>query len=198
MQREASTVGDDLRSRAVTFTQGIDCTTSNIIAHHVRIQLTGKGGSQMIGDWIDKVAYPQLPRMNDEELATFLEHAQFARIATMNEDGTIHIAPIFFKYLDGQLLMATQDPSRKVRNIKRNNNVTVLIDTTDVPFQGALIYGKAELDYEDVVSKRIPIFEKRLSREEAETYAKRLSDKWKCVILRITPTRISSFDYSKA
>jgi aminopeptidase N len=152
----------------------------------------------MIGDWIEKVEYPQLPAMTEEELVSFFEQAQFARLGTINEDGTIHIAPIFFKYQDGQILMATQDPSRKVRNIKRNKNVTVLIDKTEVPFKGALIYGTAELDYEDVIPKRIAIFERRLSREEAETYARRLSSKWQCVIVRITPVHVASFDYSKA
>jgi hypothetical protein len=152
----------------------------------------------MIGDWIDKVTYPQLPAMTDEELAAFLQRAQFARLGTLNEDGTIHIAPVFFNYVDGQLLIATQEPSRKIRNIQRNNQVTVLIDTTDVPFKGALIYGVAELDYEDVIPQRVAIFEKRLSREEAETYARRLSGKWPCVIVRITPVHIASFDYAKA
>jgi hypothetical protein len=152
----------------------------------------------MIGDWIDKVEYPQLPALSEEELLSFFEQTQFARLGTINEDGTIHIAPIFFKYVDGQFLMATQDPSRKIRNIKRNNKVTVLIDKTEVPFKGALIYGTAELDYEDVIQKRIAIFERRLSREEAETYARRLSSKWQCVIVRITPVHIASFDYSKA
>jgi len=152
----------------------------------------------MIGDWIDKVKYPQLPAMTQDELVSFLDQAQFARLGTINEDGTIHIAPIFFKYIDDQILMATQEPSRKIRNIKRNKNVTVLIDKTEVPFKGVLIYGTAELDYEDVIPKRIAIFEKRLSREEAETYASRLSAKWQCVIIRITPTQIASFDYSKA
>jgi hypothetical protein len=152
----------------------------------------------MIGDWIEKVEYPQLPSMTDEELVSFFQEASFARLGTINEDGTIHIAPIFFKYDEGKILMATQDPSRKIRNIKRNNNVTVLIDTTEVPFKGALVYGTAELDYEDVIPKRVAIFERRLCREEAETYARRLSDKWKCVIVRITPVHIASFDYSKA
>lgn len=152
----------------------------------------------MIGDWIDKVEYPQLPAMSEEELKSFFEEAQFARLGTINEDGTIHITPIFFKYDKGQILMATQEPSRKIRNIKRNNNVTVLIDTTDVPFKGALLYGTAQLDYEDVICKRIAIFERRLSREQGEIYAKRLSNKWKCVIIRITPVHIASFDYSKA
>lgn len=151
----------------------------------------------MIGDWIDQVTYPQLPAMTDEELLSFFEQTTFARLGTLNEDGTIHIAPIFFKYKNGQILMATQDPSRKVRNIKRNNNVTVLIDTTEVPFKGALIYGTAELDYEDVIRKRVSIFERRLSCEESEAYAQRLSNKWKCVIVRITPKCIASFDYAK-
>jgi hypothetical protein len=155
------------------------------------------GGIQMIGDWIDKVEYPQLPAMTDEELVSFLEQAQFSRLGTINEDGTAHIAPIFFNYVDGQILMATQVPSRKIRNIKRDNRVTVLIDTTDVPFKGALIYGTAELDYEDVIPKRIAIFRKRLSQEDAETYARRISGKWQCVIVRITPSHIASFDYSK-
>ena len=152
----------------------------------------------MIGDWIDKVEYPQLPAMTEEELVSFFDKALFARLATINEDGTVHITPNFFKYENGQILMASQDPSRKIRNIKRNKNVTVLIDTTDVPFKGALIYGTAELDYEDVVHKRIAIFERRLSPEDAETYAMRLAGKWKCVIIRITPLHIASFDYSKA
>jgi hypothetical protein len=49
----------------------------------------------MIGDWIDKVDYPQLPAMNEEELISFFEEVTFSRLATFNEDGTIHISPIF-------------------------------------------------------------------------------------------------------
>jgi hypothetical protein len=93
--------------------------------------------------------------------------------------------------------MASQEPSRKIRNIKRNPNVTVLIDKTELPFKGALIYGKAELDYDDVINKRIDIFKKRLCEQDARTYASRLSAKWQCVIIRITPSHIASFDYSK-
>lgn len=154
----------------------------------------------MVGEWIEKTSYPQVPSMTDEELVSFFDQAIFARLGTLNEDGTIHIAPVYFKYQNGQILIATQEPSRKIRNIKRSNRVTVLIDTTEVPFKGALVYGTAELDYEDIIEKRIAIFERRPwapSREEGEEYARKLSDKWRCVIVRITPERIASFDYSK-
>lgn len=156
------------------------------------------GGIEMIGDWIDQVEYPQAPTMTEDEVVSFFEQTTFARLGTINEDGTVHLAPIFFKYQDGQIIMATQAPSRKVRNLERDNKVSVLIDTTDVPFKGALIYGKAELDYENAASKRVAIFERRLSTEDSTTYARRLAEKWRCVIIRITPNKIVSFDYSKA
>jgi len=151
----------------------------------------------MAGEWVEKVDYPQAPSMTEEELVSLFEQALFARLGTINADGSIHLAPVFFKHEDGQILIATQDPSRKIRNIKRNQRVSVLIDITDVPFRGALVYGRAELDYEDIIPKRIAIFERTRSRDEAEAYARRLSGKWKCVIVRITPERVASFDYSK-
>ena len=48
-----------------------------------------------------------------------------------------------------------------------------------------------------MIAKRITIFKKRLSKEDAETYARRIASKWECVIVRITPHRIASFDYTK-
>jgi len=44
----------------------------------------------MIGDWIDKVEYPQMPTMSGGELAAFLDKALFARLGTLNEEGSIH------------------------------------------------------------------------------------------------------------
>ncbi len=85
--------------------------------------------------WPEDFKYPQLPPLTDEEIEAFLNQAVFARLATLNEDGTIQMTPILFKYENGQILMPTQDVSRKVKNIKHNNQVSVLIDTTAFPFK---------------------------------------------------------------
>jgi hypothetical protein len=151
----------------------------------------------MIGDWIDKVDYPQLPANNEDELAAFFSDAEFDRHGTLNEDRTIRITSIFFNYVADQFLMASHVRSRKIKNINRDNYVSIRINTSDVPFNGALIYGIADLDYEDVIMKRISIFERKLSWEHAEKYAWRIADKWDCVIIRIAPKRITSFDYTK-
>ena len=154
----------------------------------------------MVGEWIDKTDYPQAPSMSEEEMVSLFEELIYARLGTINEDGSVHIAPVFFMYEDGQILMATQEPSRKIRNIKRDKRVTVLIDRTDLPFKGVLIYGTAELDYEDIIEKRIRIFKRRPwapDREDGEQYALKLSEKWPCVIVRVTPQKVATFDYSK-
>lgn len=149
----------------------------------------------MVKEWINLVDYPQAPAMDQNEIESFLDKALFARLGTINEDGTAHITPIFFRAESGQILMATQEPSRKIRNIKRDRRVTILIDTTDIPFKGVLVYGTAELDYEDVITKRVRIFERTRTREEGEAYARKLSEAWPCVIIRVTPERFVSFDY---
>lgn len=47
----------------------------------------------MVGEWIDKTAYPQSPAMPDDEIISFFEKVVFARLGTLNENGTVHIAP---------------------------------------------------------------------------------------------------------
>ena len=102
--------------------------------------------------------YPQMPPFTQAELVAFLNEAPVARLSSLNPDGTIHIAPVYFRYDNGDILIGTQDVTRKARNIKHNPNVTLLIDNQTPPWKGVLIYGEAKLDYEDVVAKRISIF----------------------------------------
>jgi nitroimidazol reductase NimA-like FMN-containing flavoprotein (pyridoxamine 5'-phosphate oxidase superfamily) len=141
--------------------------------------------------------YPQKPPLNNDELKTFLTKAPIAHLGSMNPDGTVHIAALWFKYDGGDIVFGTQDMTNKIRNIKHNPNVTVLIDVEGPPLRGVLIYGHAELDYEDVVAKRITIFEKYVPIENAIQMAKNLAGNFTPVIIRVKPKHISSYDYAK-
>jgi nitroimidazol reductase NimA-like FMN-containing flavoprotein (pyridoxamine 5'-phosphate oxidase superfamily) len=142
--------------------------------------------------------YPQMPSLTQDEIEIFLSRPLIARLGTLNEDGTIHIAPIYFKYDKSEFILGTQNASRRVRNIKRNPNVTLLIDDTNPPYKAVLVYGKAVLDYDNVVQKRIAIFEQFDTKKEAIQTAEGICNKWSSVVIRIKPDRIVSFDYSKA
>lgn len=60
-----------------------------------------------------------------------------------------------------------------------------------------LIYGKGELDYENVNQKRITLLEKYMPRDKALELTQDLDRVWKPVIICVFPQRIISFDYAK-
>ena len=140
----------------------------------------------------------QMPPLTADELELFLSKPLIAKISTLNNDGSIHLVPLLFKYADGDILLGTQEISRKAHNVKRNPNATVLIDESGPPAKAVIIYGEATLDYNDVIEKRAAIFEKYgRSHEQALEVAETLAKKWTPVIIRIKPRQIISFDYGK-
>ena len=141
--------------------------------------------------------YPQAPPMSSDEVGAFLAAAPVARLATHNEDGTIHLAPAWFLYEEGQLLIGTQQITRKVRNVAAEPRVTVVVDNQEPPFKGVIIYGAAELDSQDAAAKRVPIFAKYMAAERAEQMAYGLAEQFEPVIIRIRPEQIVSYDYAK-
>jgi len=141
--------------------------------------------------------YPQAKPFTAEEAETFLAQPLIAKLATHNEDGSIHVAPLWFNYEGGDILFGTQEITQKVQNIKRDPGVTVLVDGVDPVLQAVMIYGTAELDYEDVIPKRIALFEKYMPAEDAAGFAESMASTWQPVIIRVKPEQMISFDYSK-
>ncbi len=129
-----------------------------------------------------------------EERESLLREAKTARFCSLNEDGTIHATPVWYKYENGNVLIATPGRSRKVRNVKRNKNVTVLIDIGK-PINGVLIYGTAKIDRNDVITKAISICEKYMSKKEAISFAGDTVEKGMDTIIQITPERMVTFHY---
>jgi len=143
------------------------------------------------------MTYKQAPHLTDEERDDFLKEAKTARICSINEDGTIHAVPVWFKYEGGQFIIATIEKNRKVRNIVRNNNVTLLIDIGSPVIRGVIVYGKAEVDLKAWDPDAINLFEKYMSREEAEKLWQ-INNEWaKWVKITVKPDRMTSFDYTK-
>lgn len=141
--------------------------------------------------------YPQVPSFSEAELRDFLAQPLLARLSTLNHDGTIHTIPIWYQFRDGKIYLSTQTVTQKVKNIAREPQVTVLVDTNTMPYKGVMVYGVARLDFDDAVSKRVSIFQRYIG-SHGDDYAQKLAAKWEPVIIEITPTRIISFDYTKA
>ena len=134
-------------------------------------------------------------RLEKAELESILEESRIARICCHNEDGTIHATPVWYKYMDGKIVFVTVDRSIKARNLKRNKNVTVLIDLIEPAVKGVMIYGTAELDYSDILPMTITICEKYLEKEKAKSFAEMMVESATDLIVRIKPERMITFHF---
>ncbi len=145
------------------------------------------------------MTYTQAPPLTDEEIKALLKEAPIARICSFNQDGTIHAAPVWFKYENGCIVLTTPKASRKARNIKRNKHVTVLIDIEGPSTKGVIIYGKAELENLEIddLPWTTSLLEKYMPNEQARALAQGLYKIYKPVKISIKPEHIASFDYTK-
>jgi len=66
--------------------------------------------------------------MDDRQIEKFLMTGRIMRLATVSEDGSPHIVPIWYLYENSRLYIETSADSVKVRNIKHNPNVAVCVD----------------------------------------------------------------------
>lgn len=139
----------------------------------------------------------QAPPLTAKEIESLLKKSNIARIYSHNEDGTIHATAVNYIYKNGQIIIGSIASSRKTKNIKQNNNVTMLIDNENA--QGILIYGKAELEYDNVYQSAVSIWENaiRAPRDKVERLVQAYLDKVKYVIIKITPQRIVTYDFTK-
>jgi nitroimidazol reductase NimA-like FMN-containing flavoprotein (pyridoxamine 5'-phosphate oxidase superfamily) len=145
--------------------------------------------------------YTQAPPLTEEEIESFLAKARTARFWSLNKDGTIHAAPIWFRYENGRIIMITPAASQKARNVERNEKVSVLIDIEQASPKGVVIYGKAKLRHastrDEYLAEATKLYEKYMPKERAERTAQGMYKITCGVEIIVKPERIVSFDYSK-
>ena len=150
------------------------------------------------------MSYTQSPPLTKKEIEDFCSSAKIVKICTHNEDGTIHAVPVWFNYKNGHFIIKTPEKSLKVRNLMRDNRLTLLLDINTPPAKGVIIYGTAEVKFEETTESTIPfdnegleLLEKYMSKEEAEkTLAgfRALTD-W--AQITVISERVVSFDFAK-
>ncbi|MFX1246197.1 MAG: pyridoxamine 5'-phosphate oxidase family protein [Promethearchaeota archaeon] len=50
------------------------------------------------------MSYTQAPNMTEEEIEKFLKTKKIARFCSLNKDNTIHATPVWFNYVNKQII----------------------------------------------------------------------------------------------
>jgi len=93
--------------------------------------------------------------MTPEDLENLFTASYTTIFCSHNNDGTIHAAPIWYRYKDGIFFFVSIKKARRVANVKRNNNVSLSFlmqgsraGEGNNPSKCALVYGEAELGFD--------------------------------------------------
>ncbi len=124
-----------------------------------------------------------------------MEGLRTAKVATMNEDGRPHVAPVWFD-LDGEdLLFTTGERTAKGRAIRRDPRVCLCVDDERPPFSFVMIEGTATVveDPGQLLYWATRIGGRYMGQDRAESYGTRNAVPGELVV-RVHPTRIVGYE----
>ncbi len=90
-------------------------------------------------------------KMTQEEWRAFVSHStRTGKLCTVREDGSPHVAPVWF-VLDGDsFVFNTGQDTVKGRNLARDGRVALCVDDDRPPFSYVVLQGRAEIsEYAD-------------------------------------------------
>lgn len=140
-----------------------------------------------------------MTEMSKDEIRNFLTQGTLTgKLATVKQDGSSHVVPIWFVLDKGEndinsdIIFTTSSTSVKAKNIQRDNRVSICVDDQTPPFSFVSLYGIAEInDYEknELLRWATKIAERYVGKNNAEAYGKRNSAEGD-IIVRVRPARI--------
>ena len=134
--------------------------------------------------------------LSKDEIDELLRQPNIAIVATVGADGQPHAVPTWYEYGDGEVVFHTGLRSRKYRNLRHNDRVSICVDTKTPPYKAIVIYGRAvsEVGTDDDRRRRMAI--NYLGEHVGSRYADSLRGT-RVVIVRVKPDKITSWDYGR-
>ena len=140
-----------------------------------------------------------MTEMSKKEIKRFLMKDTFTgKLATVKEDGSPHVVPIWFiddntnnKKTLGDIILTTGNTSVKAKNIQRDNRVSISIDDQKPPFTFVAILGTAKIQSakkKEMLIWATKIAERFMGKENAKKYGK-LNGSEGAALVRIKPSK---------
>ena len=137
-------------------------------------------------------------KLTDEQVSAYLDSRPgWAILSTIDKDGFPHSVPLGYFRLGSDIVMGVRDGTRKVANVERNPNVSVLLEdgSSMADIRGVMFQGRARIVREQHEALQ-------LAREGARARGVPESE-WPtaprpgAAYIRMTPVRTVSWDYSR-
>lgn len=140
-------------------------------------------------------------RMTEAEIAEFVERSRTATLATNGPSGLPHLVAMWYAVIDGELWFETKAKSQKVKNLRRDDRVTCMIEdgrTYDV-LRGVAVEGRAVISDEpdDILRVGVSVWQRYYGPYTDDQRPMVDAMMNKRVVVRIVAARTRSWDHRK-
>lgn len=140
--------------------------------------------------------------MSADEVAAFIAGQKSLQVGTIDRDGGVHLSTLWYAVVDDRIVFETYTKSQKIKNLERDDRITVLLEDGDAyeNLRGVMIKGRARLvrDRAEVTALARAVMARNHPGAPAEALqaaAEKLSAKRTAVI--VEPARVASWDHTK-
>ena len=100
--------------------------------------------------------------LTNKERLDFLTKGQtkLLRLAVAETDGTPHVSSVWYLFRDGYFYISTTNERKKVKIIRKNPKVALIVDTDILPYKGVIVEGRAELTTKNLKEITLEIVKK--------------------------------------
>jgi PPOX class probable F420-dependent enzyme len=139
--------------------------------------------------------------MSGDEVAAFLDEQRTVICATNGRDGWPHLMPLWYVVRDGELWSWTYAKSQKVRNLERDDRVTLEVETGDSydQLRGVMIRARVTIhrQTEDVAALGLEIYRRYTGGTSDDVKEMVAAQAPKRVALQFVAEGIASWDHRK-
>jgi PPOX class probable F420-dependent enzyme len=140
--------------------------------------------------------------MSEREVADFLADQRVVVVATNGRQGWPHLMPLWYVIRDGELWSWTYAKSQKVRNLERDDRVTLQVEAGEQynELRGVMVQARAVLhrDVEAVADVGAEIFRRYGNAALGDEFMEMVrAQAAKRVALQFVPERVASWDHRK-
>lgn len=128
--------------------------------------------------------------MTPEQINAYLMQPRIADLATVNADGSPHVAPVWYRY-DGKVVKVfSQTTAVKVGNIRRDPRISISIATQEPPYGYVIVNGTAAISNDGIPDEVRAMAIHYKGEVEGEIYIQQALREMTFCLITITPTKI--------
>jgi PPOX class probable F420-dependent enzyme len=129
-----------------------------------------------------------------DDLRAFLGRPITSVLATRRPDGSVLLSPVWHEWRDGGFDVVTLEDGAKVRDIRRDPRVSLVVAEQTYPWTGVEIRCEATILTEDVEETARRINARYEGAERGEDFTQETAPA--SVILRLEPGELRTWDYA--